>query len=109
MSAVATNRQKVAEIARGIIDGRFGILAGARQIRGYTGGHLGLDEFDPDLLTFIAIDSETDDLPLGDVRQYWAPDALEKKDAEIARFEARFRAKALTAAANLVARFTRDT
>ena len=106
---VATNRQKVAQIAQGILDGRISIIAGARQISGFCGGHIGLDERDPDLNTFVGIDSETDDLPVGDVRQYWASDALAQKDVEIARCEAMYRELAFEAASHLVARFARDT
>jgi hypothetical protein len=105
---IATNRQKVAQIAQGILDSRIGIIAGARQIRVFCGGHLGLDEQDPDLSTFIGIDSETDDLPIGDVRQYWAAHALVQKDLEIERCEARYREAALEAASHLVTRFARD-
>jgi hypothetical protein len=35
----------------------------------------------------IAIESETDHLPVGEVRKLWALDALAIKDAEIARCE----------------------
>ncbi len=109
MSLLATNRQKIAEVAQGILDNRISIIASARQIRGLCCGHVGLDERDPDLNTFVAINSETDDLPIGDVRQYWAPDALAQKDLEIARCEAMYRESALEAASHLVARSTRDT
>ena len=106
---IVTSQQKVAQIAQAILDGRMGIIAGARQIRQFCGGHIGLDERDPDLNTFVGIDSETDDLPIGDVRQSWAPDALAQKDFEIARCEAIYRESAMEAASHLVARFTRDT
>ena len=39
------------------------------------------------LLVFVGVDSETDDLPLGSVRQ-WAPDALVERDRELAKAEA---------------------
>jgi len=69
MSLLATNRQKIAEVAQGILDGHVGIIDGARQIRALCSGHVGLDERDPDLNTFVGIDSETDDLPIGAARQ----------------------------------------
>jgi hypothetical protein len=109
MPAADTKEQKVAQIARDILDGRIGIIEGAREIRRFCGGHLGFDERDLDLNTFVAIDSETDDLPIGDVRQYWAPDALAQKDAEIARCEAIYREPAFRAASHLITRFTCDT
>jgi hypothetical protein len=40
-----------------------------------------------DLKTLRGIDSETDDLPVGIVREQWHPDALQQKEAEIARCE----------------------
>jgi Protein of unknown function (DUF2489) len=102
---VATNRQKVAQIAQRILDGEVGIIAGARQISALCGGHVDLDESDPDFRTFVGIDSETDDLPIGDTRRHWAADALQKKDAEIAAAEAFYRDAALAACKRLVARF----
>jgi hypothetical protein len=104
-----TAEQNVAQVAQAILDGRISIIAGARQIRQFCGGHAGLDERDPDLITFVGIDSETDDLPIGDVREYWAPDVLAQKDLEIERCEAMYREPALEAASHLVARFTCNT
>jgi hypothetical protein len=105
---VATNKRKVAQIAQAVLDGRVGIIAGARQISALCGGHVGLDESDPDFRTFIAIDSETDDLPVGPIRQHWSPDSLAKKDEGIARYEALYREPALEAASHLVARFAQE-
>jgi len=65
MSLLETNRQKMAEIAQGILDGRISIIAGALEIHALFCGHVGIDEQDPDLNTFVAIDGETDDLPIG--------------------------------------------
>ena len=41
-------------------------------------------ENDADFLLMTAISSETDHLPLGPARQHWAPDALARKDEELA-------------------------
>jgi len=59
-----------------------------------TGSNSGVEEIEPVtprgqgklaevLLVFTGIDSETDTLPIGDVRQHWRLDALERKDREI--------------------------
>ena len=109
MPPADTKEQKVAQIARDILDGRIGIIEGAREIRRFCGGHVGFDERDPDLSTFVAIDSETDDLPIGAVRQYWARDARAQKDAEIARCETIYREPAFRAALHLITRFTHLT
>jgi hypothetical protein len=105
MSLLASNQRKIVEVAQSILDGRVSVIAGARQIHELCSGHVGLDQRDPDINTFVGIDSETDDLPIGDVRRYWAPDALAQKDVEIARCEAIYRELALKAASNLIGRF----
>ena len=102
---IANNRRKVARIAQDMLDGRISIIASARQISALCGGHVGFDESDPDFRTFIGIDSETNDLPVGQTRQHWSPDALAKRDEEIARCEALYRDSAHEAASHLVARF----
>lgn len=103
----SSDRQKIVQIAQGILDGSIGIIAGARQLRIFAGGHAGIDEFDPDFRTFVAIDSETDDLPVGESRRHWAADALARKDVEIARCEDLYRAEAREAASHLIARFSK--
>jgi len=101
---VASNRQKVASVAQGMLDGRVGIIEGSRQLASLA-HRIGVEDFDDDFITFVGIDSETDDLPVGDTRQHWAADALEKKDGEIAAAEALYRDAALAACKLLVMRF----
>ena len=85
------------------IEGRLSVLETARAIAKlayWTGtGN------DPDVSTFVGIDSETDILPVGEARRYWAPHALEREDAEIARAEQLYRLSAIDAAGRLVKRF----
>jgi hypothetical protein len=50
-----------------------------------------------DRILVIAIDSETDDLPVGLVRELWAADALEEKDKEIKRAEELYKVRFLEA------------
>jgi hypothetical protein len=103
----SSDRQKIVEIARRILDGSMSIIAGSRQLRAFCGGHGRIDEFDPDFLTFVGIDSETDDLPVGESRHHWAAQALAKKDVEIARCEDLYRDVAREVASRLVARFAK--
>jgi hypothetical protein len=60
---------------------------------------------DEDLTTFVAIDSETDTLPVGEARQFWSAEALEREDPKIRQAEELYREAALEAAARLVDRF----
>jgi len=99
------NRHKVVAIAQRLLASEIGVIEAARQINAFRGERVGLDEFDPDFVTFLAIDSETDDLPVGQSRHHWAADALAEKDIEIGRCEELYRSQAVEAASHLVARF----
>lgn len=97
-------RAKVVDLARRVISGDLSILLAARELsrlRFSVGG----DEWDPDFIQFVAIDSETDHLPIGPVRRHWAPDALVEEDQEIARAEAWAREGGLLACKRLIDRF----
>ncbi|HKW29504.1 MAG TPA: hypothetical protein VJT54_09220 [Verrucomicrobiae bacterium] len=61
----------------------------------------GLDN-DPDVITFIAIDSATDHLPIGEVRKLWNPEMLLQKDKEIAEAEKFYRERAREACKRLI-------
>ena len=103
-----SNRQMVVAIARELLARRLGVIDAARQIDALRGDRVGLDEFDPDFVTFLAIESETEDLPVGETRRHWAADALAQKDLEITRCADLYRAQALEAASHLVARFAQE-
>ena len=52
--------------------------------------------------TFVAIESETDHLPVDKERHNWNEEALERKDKEIAEAEQSYRDSALQAASELL-------
>ena len=54
------------------------------------------------LTVFSAIDSETDDLPIGHVRALWSTEALKRCDSEIAKSEALYRDVAIEAAKTIL-------
>jgi hypothetical protein len=84
-TASAWERQKAREIAEAVLEGRLSVLEGARALCRFARSTAIPMEDDRTLV--IAIDSETDDLPNGEVRKHWAADALREKDVEIARAE----------------------
>ena len=86
-----------------LIDGKLSVIESARALSKLT-YWTGLVA-DPDLGTFVAIDSETDTLPMGEVRKYWATSALEREDVEIAKAEDLYRSSAIEAAQRLAERF----
>lgn len=101
----AETRQKLVGIAQSMLDGKLGIIEGSRRLAGLWRG-AGIEPLDPDIVPFIGIDSETDHLPVGDIRGRWNAEALARKDREIAASEAHYRDYALSACSRLVTRFS---
>ena len=102
---VTTARQQVIEAARAMLAGKLSFIEGARQISDLR-WFVDLPEFDPDMIRFVVIDSETDTLPFGDVRQRWQSAALAKLQTEIERSEQWARETGWAACQSLIARFS---
>jgi hypothetical protein len=97
-------RHLIFEAAQDMLAGRLSYIEGARKICPARFSW-GLDEWDDDLRCFIGIDSETDALPFGKMREYWQTEALEALQPEIDRKEAWARMFAEPHCRNLVERF----
>jgi hypothetical protein len=82
------------------LDGRTTVLEAVRELHPLAYTDAIADEKDRTLI--IAILSETDHLPIGEVRKLWAPFALEMKDAEIARCEELWKPQFLEACKRIV-------
>lgn len=97
------HHERVLATCRGLLEGRIGVIEAARELSRLR---FDLDaEDDPDFRVFVAIDSETDHLPVGTVRRDWGPDALEAKDREIREYEEASREDAYRAARNLLKKY----
>jgi hypothetical protein len=100
-------RAGVVTAARSILSGELGVVAGARQL-----ASLRFDvgaEHDPDFIFFVGVDSETDHLPLGNVRSHWKPDVLSAKDAVLTAYEAKVHERAFEVCRSLIQKYeTRD-
>jgi hypothetical protein len=75
-------RSAIVQTAAEMLDGRVDFLIGSRKLRSLL-IEVGLNFPDPELMVLTAIDSETDALPLGDVRQHWDEGALRRLEPEI--------------------------
>lgn len=96
-------RSEIGRIARAILAGAISFIEGAREINGLR---FAADlECDPDIVPFVGIDSETDSLPLGEVRRLWNPDALAKLQSKIDEAEQWARDFGTTPCRNLAQRF----
>jgi hypothetical protein len=103
ISTVDEQRREMVRVAHGILDGSIGIVVGARQLTRLR--FPSRAENDSDILVFVGIDSQTDHLPLGDVRRLWNIDVLKVKDDELQAYEARVRERAFGACKSLIARY----
>jgi hypothetical protein len=96
-------RGKLIAICEAILKEEIGIIAGSRRLNG-LGNELCGDN-DEDFLIFIAIESETDHLPVDWERRNWSDEALQRKDREIAETEAVHQDRVFAACKRLIGRF----
>lgn len=92
--------ERAIAVARRILAGEIGLIEGCRALSSmrWEFGADVRDRFCP----FVAIDSETDDLPIGAVHDLWQPNALALKDLEISRCEQLYRAQSVEACRMLI-------
>jgi hypothetical protein len=62
-------------------------------------------EEDADLMVFRSNDLETYILPVGEVRERWAPDSLKRYDVSINKAEEQYKDLAFAAATHIIERF----
>lgn len=95
---------KIIAICEAIKSEKIGVIAGSRTL---VSLHFELfDENDEDFITFRAIDSETDHLPVDWERKNWSKGALEIKDKEITEYELFYKDEVFLACEKLIERFT---
>lgn len=96
-------RGKIVAICEAALAEEIGIIAASRRLSA-----LGWDLFErrhEDFITFDAVDSETDDLPVDIERKNWDAEALKRKDVEIAKAEAIYKNNVIAACRKLIERF----
>ena len=104
-SEIIKARHAMVDVAQDMLAGRLSYIEGARKIVTAKWAAR-LDQWDADLLPFIAIQSETDALPLGEMRAHWQGEALEALQPEIDRIEAWARSLGEPYCHKLIARFS---
>jgi hypothetical protein len=82
------HRESAREVARAVLGGQITVPEGVRRLHDLADPAAIDDEKDRALV--IAFAREIPFIPTGDVRKLWAPYALEMKDEELARAEARW-------------------
>lgn len=101
-------REQVVRTARAMLGGQLSYLEGTRTLVALR-HEAAVKDDDADLMVFVAIDSETDALPIGHVREHWDKEALARLEPEIRAAEAWAKKFGADACAALIGRFARDT
>jgi len=101
---VLSCRQRAAELATGILTGSVQVLEGCHELASLR-WEVEVDEWDKDFVTFAAISSETDSLPVGQVRAHWSSEALARLEPQIQSAVAWATAQATAACRSVVQRF----
>lgn len=102
---VQSVRNKVVETAQAMLEGEISYLEGARWLASLRHDASVRDD-DEDFNVFVGIASETDDFPLGSVRELWDKQALDRLQPEIDAAEAWARKHAELVCQKLINRFS---
>jgi len=101
----AMSKKRIVEIAKAILSGEADPIEGCRALV-RAGRDLDENErHDPDFVTIVAIESETDAFPGVEARCHWEAEALAKRDRERAAYVDRNRQWMLEACRGIVRKF----
>jgi hypothetical protein len=106
-------RGKIVAICEAILREEMGAIAGSRvlnklEIELLHHATFGWFTGDEDFLVFVAIDSETDHLPVDFERHNWSTESLQQKDQEVIKAEQWAKEFAFPACKKLIERFRFD-
>lgn len=87
-----------------MLDGQLSFLIGSQRLAALR-HEIDTAGDDADFMVFVAIDSETDALPLGAVREHWDQNALARLEPEIEEAERWAASAGGDACKSLIARF----
>jgi hypothetical protein len=97
-------RRQIVSTAQAMLDGQVRFLTGSRRMAALR-HEADTAADDADFLIFVAIDSETDALPLDAVREHWDQGALARLEPEIEEAERWACTIGSDACRSLIARF----
>jgi hypothetical protein len=101
-------RGRLVSLAQAVLNGRLSFFEGAAQVLAIKSRLGEVVDRGTDFDVFVAIQSETDHLPLQVYRPLWAPAALAELESEFNRTEEWAKSFAPQACRNLIARFSAD-
>jgi hypothetical protein len=95
--------REIVDTAEAVIAGRIDLVGGCRRLRALS-LRLPAPQREP-FLPILGFESETDHYPLGDVRDLYAKDYLDRLDREIAAYSQKSRPEVVAACEAIIARF----
>ena len=102
-------RGKIIAICEAMLNEEIGVIAGSRILCSLEHElfhrEVGWFQNEEDFIPFVAINSETDHLPVDYERKNWSVEALQRKDKEIEKAEASHKEDAFEACRKLIERF----
>lgn len=98
-------QRAVADLARRMLDGELGVIAGAREMWRMATGVVDDVWEDDDFAVFAALDTETDHLPIETQRALWDEAAFAEREITVARIEDANRESVFAACRSLLERF----
>jgi len=82
---------EICSLALKFHSGELGVIAVSRELRRYrTVVEKKSPELAAVLMTFVAVDSETDALPIGRIRERWHPSTIDIEDQKIQKAESMY-------------------
>ena len=101
------SKVEIVKIARQILSGERPPFEGCRAIVSLQGSLNEAERSDPDWLTFVGVESETDDLPTTATRHLWDAEALAEQDRRAAAYLQEIREVLATACKSIIERFSK--
>jgi hypothetical protein len=99
-----TVQKQVVDVCEAMLQEEIDLIRGARKL---TGFHNQLFvQIDDDFLPIINFEAQTDEMPIGDQRQYYSEQFLTKMDKQFAEFEAKVKQEIFDACRKLIERFS---
>lgn len=99
-----TDVNEILIIVNDILEEKIGSIKASRKlIRLFS--EIGFDD-DNDLLVFKALDSETDHLPVGKLRENYSSQKLKEIDEEIKKYEDFYRNSVMSACKNILKKYS---
>lgn len=99
-----TARRNLVKLCQAMLSGRLSYFEGAAEICRLR-DQIRIHDFDPDIMAFVVISSETDHLPLERMRHRWSAETLKMLEPEFERTEQWAASFASEACMHLVQRF----